>query len=306
MMSINRIVTPLALALSLGLGATTPISAQDASRFESPEAAVDAVILALRARSAEDMIAVFGKGSDEVLFTGEEPRDRATWTEFLSMYDESHFVHTTYGDIATLFMGDEDWAFPAPMILGDDGLWSFDIEEARTEVIIRRIGRNELEVMEILRGYVAAQAEYRQADQDSDGVLEFAGSILSSPDTHDGLYWTDGDSPLGDFIAQAAADGYSLGGTDYEPRPYAGYYYRLLTGQGADAPGGAMEYILNGHQVAGHGMLAIPSSYGDTGIMSFMISENGIVMEADLGEETLETAVDMFEYNPGEGWSAIE
>lgn len=306
MMSNNRTTTSIALALALGLGATATVSAQDASRFESPEAAVDAVVSALHARSAEDMIAVFGEGSDEILFTGEKPRDRAAWTQFLAMYDQSHFVHTIYGDTAVLFIGDEDWAFPAPLVLGDDGLWAFDIEEARTEVTIRRIGRNELEVMDILRGYVVAQTEYRAVDRDGDGVLEFAGSILSSDGTHDGLYWPDGESPLGDFIAQAAADGYSRNGEDHDPQPYAGYYYRLLTRQGADAPGGAMDYVVNGHQVAGHGMLAVPASYGDTGIMSFLISENGIVMEADLGEDTLATVIDMFEYNPGEGWSAVE
>jgi hypothetical protein len=306
MMSVNRKITPVALALALGFGATASVSAQDASRFETPEAAVDAVIAALHARSGEDLVAVFGEGSDEILFTGEEPRDKAAWTEFVNMYDQSHFIHTIYGDTAMLFIGDDDWAFPAPLILGDDGLWAFDIEEARTEVTIRRIGRNENEVMEVLQGYVAAQAEYRSADHDGDGVIEFASSILSSPGERDGLYWADGDSPLGDFVAKAAADGYSQNGEDHDPQPYAGYYYRLLTSQGADAPGGAMDYIVNGHQVAGHGMLAVPASYGDTGIMSFMISENGIVMEADLGEDTLESVIDMFEYNPGEGWSAVE
>lgn len=305
MMSMFNKMTPVALAFTLGLGSATVVTAQDATRFETPDAAVDAVITALHDRSLEDLLAVFGEGSEDILLSGEAPRDRAAWTEFVNMYNQSYFIHTNYGDTATLFLGDQNWAFPAPLILGEDGLWAFDIEEARTEVLIRRIGRNELEVIEIMHGYVAAQAEYRQADRDGDGVLEFAGSILSSPDAHDGLYWADGESPLGDFIAKAAADGYSQSGEDFDPQPYAGYYYRLLTGQGDDAPGGAMDYVINGHQVAGHGLLAVPAAYGETGVMSFMISENGIVMEADLGEDSLQAVLGMFSYNPGEGWAAI-
>ncbi|MGR3663037.1 MAG: DUF2950 family protein [Paracoccaceae bacterium] len=304
-MSMFNKMTPVALAFTLGLGFATVVAAQDATRFQTPDAAVDAVIAALHDRSLEDLLAVFGEGSEDILLSGEAPRDRAAWTEFLNMYDQSYFIHTNYGDTATLFLGDENWAFPAPLILGEDGLWAFDIEEARTEVLIRRIGRNELEVIEIMQGYVAAQAEFRQLDRDGDGVLEFASSILSSPDTHDGLYWSDGESPLGDFIAKAAADGYSMNGEDFDPQPYAGYYYRLLTSQGDDAPGGAMEYVINGHQVAGHGLLAVPAAYGETGVMSFMISENGIVMEADLGEDSLQAVLGMFSYNPGEGWAAI-
>lgn len=303
-MSISIKQTPVALALALAF--STSLSAQDATGYPTPQAAVDAVIDALHARSREDMLTIFGESAEGVLFTGEAPRDRAAWTEFLQLYEQSNFIHIIYGDTATLFIGDDDWSFPAPMLRGEDGLWTFDIDEAREEVLTRRIGRNELEVIQIMHGYVAAQAEFRQQDQDGDGVVEFASAILSNPGTHDGLYWADGDSPLGDFIAQAAADGYSIDGEDHDPVPYAGYYYRLLNKQGANAPGGEMDYVVNGHQVAGHGFLAVPAAYGDTGIMSFMVSENGIVMESDLGEDTLSKASGMFSYDPGESWSVVE
>lgn len=301
-MTLTKFTSVAAIALSVG----TMAQADAPIGFDSPEEAVEAVLDALYARDRDALIAIFGDGSEDVLFTGEVPRDRAAWTQFVEQYLEGHFIHVTYGDTASLFVGDDNWAFPAPIILGEDGKWTFDAEEAREEVLTRRIGRNELEVIEILHGYVDAQAEYRMEDHDDDGVLEFAGSILSSPGTRDGLYWPGGDSPIGDFVAEAAADGYSIDGEDQDPIPYAGYYYRLLTKQGENAPGGAMEYVINGNQVAGHALLAIPASYGDTGIMSFMVSESGVVMEADLGEDTLEKAVDITSYNPGEGWISLD
>lgn len=305
-MTQRKFIAPLALALAVGISGLNSAHAQDAGRFPTPEAAVDAILDALHARSAEDLIAVFGAEAEGVILTGEAPRDRAAWGEFLDMYDDGNFINIIYGDTAVLFIGEDNWSFPAPMRLGDDGLWAFDVEEAREEILTRRIGRNELEVIEIMHGYVQAQTEYRSQDFDGDGVKEFASNILSSPGQKDGLYWPGKDSPVGDFVAQAAADGYSIDGTDHDPVPYAGYYYRLLNSQGEDAPGGAMDYIINGHQVAGHGLVAAPASYGDTGIMTFMVSENGIVMEADLGEDTLEKLVGITSYNLGEDWAPAE
>jgi len=302
-MKMNSKIAPLSLALAFGLSVTAPVSAEEALRYATPEGAVDAVIDALHDRSVEDLLAIFGDGSEDVLLTGEAPRDRAAAAEFLRKYDAGNFINIVYDEIAVLFVGEDNWAFPIPLSRGDDGLWAFDILEGGEEIRTRRVGRNELDVIDILRGYVAAQAEYRAEDRDGDGVMEFAASVLSTPGTRDGLYWADGDSPLGDFIAQAVADGYAIDGEDHDPVPYAGYYYRVLTSQGEDAPGGAMDYSVNGNLVAGHGMLAVPASYGDTGVMSFMVSENGVVMQADLGEDTLEKAVSIHSYDPSESWT---
>lgn len=304
-MKISTIFAPLALAISASISVSQPALAQDGREFATPAAAVEAVISALHARSASDLIAAFGSDA-EALFVSDEPaRDRAIWSEFLERYDAGHFIHTVYGDIATLFVGNDNWAFPIPIVLNDDGMWVFDIDEAREEILSRRIGRNELDVIDLMQGYVAAQRAYRSTDQDGDGVMEFASSILSSEGQHDGLYWSDGESPIGDFMAQAAADGYAFDGQDYDPVPYAGYYYRLLTSQGDAAPGGAMDYIINGNQIGGHAMLAVPADYGDTGIMSFMVSENGTVMQADLGPDTLEKIVGLTVYDPADGWFPV-
>ena len=177
-------------------------------------------------------------------------------------------------------------------------------------MLLRRIGQNELDVIELMHGYVRAQALYRSENPDGDGLPSFASAILSSDGKHDGLYWPSApgepESPIGDFMARAAADGYQVDGTDVEPEPYLGYYFRVLTKQGPHAPGGALDYMANGQMVAGHALLAFPSDYGDTGVMSFMVGEAGIVYEADLGEETLDVAGAIDSFDPGDGWSPVE
>ena len=177
-------------------------------------------------------------------------------------------------------------------------------------MLLRRIGQNELDVIDLMHGYVRAQALYRSENPDGDGLPSFASAILSSPDgKRDGLYWPsepgEPESPIGDFMARAAADGYQLDGADVEPEPYLGYYYRVLQKQGPHAPGGALDYMANGQMVAGHALLAFPSDYGDTGVMSFMVGEAGIVYEADLGEETLDVAGAIDSFDPGDGWTPV-
>jgi Protein of unknown function (DUF2950) len=280
--------------------------AAEAQRFETPEDAVEALVTAVRARSVESALAVFGDGAEDLLLTGERAADREAWDTFLERFDEKAVVETVYDDTAILIIGDDDWAFPAPLAMGEDGLWAFDAEAARDEVLARRIGNNELDVIGLLRGYVEAQAEYRSADWDGDGVMEFASSIISSEGQRDGLFWPDDDSPIGDFVAKAVASGYSIDGEDQDPEPFSGYYFQMLSGQGEAAQGGAFDYVINGNQVAGHAVLAIPAEYGITGTMTFMVNENGVVMEADLGPETLERALAMTLYDPGEEWVAAE
>jgi hypothetical protein len=212
------------------------------------------------------------------------------------------------GAIAKLEMGPDLWPFPAAIVKDGAG-WHFDAESARDEVLMRRIGQNELDVIDLLHGYVTAQATYRATDPDGDGLRTFADAIISDAGQRDGLYWPDEPdapvSPIGDFMARAAADGYNFDGTDQEPDPYLGYYYRVLTRQGESAPGGAMDYMVGGHMVAGHALIAVPADYGDTGIMSFMVGEDDVVYEADLGEDTLNVAAAIDSFNPGDGWAPV-
>ncbi len=303
---------PCRAGLAALLLVAAPMAAHaEAASYASPEAAAEAVIVALKAQDPEALLAAFGPESRDVIFTGDEVEDRADWGQFLESYEAMHRIavdRTEAGERATLYIGRDQWPFPIELVAAD-GQWRFDAEGAREEVLLRRIGQNELDVIELLHGYVRAQATYRRQNPDGDGLPSFASAILSSAGKHDGLYWDaapgEPESPVGDFVARAAADGYQLDGTDVEPEPYLGYYYRVLTRQGPHAPGGALDYMANGQMVAGHALIAFPSDYGDSGVMSFMVGEAGIVYEADLGEDTLDVASAIDSFDPGEGWSPV-
>jgi hypothetical protein len=300
-------ITGLALIMTLGAGPGAALA--EAQVFASPEAATDALIAALEAQDRDALIAVFGPESEDVILTGDVEEDRETWSEFLSGYRTLHQIEVLGDGVATLEIGRDLWPFPAPLIQAGDG-WQFDAEAAREEVMLRRIGGNELDVIALLRAYVRVQDQYRRTDPDGDGIASFAAGVLSSEGTHDGLYWPaeEGapESPIGDFMARAAAQGYTVDGTEEDPEPYLGYYFEVLQRQGDAAPGGAYDYMVNGHMVAGHAMLAYPAAYGETGIMSFMVGERGVVYEADLGDDTLAVAGAIESFDPGEGWTPVE
>lgn len=299
-----------ALALALWSLPLAGASAEPAE-YETPQMAVDAVIDALEARDKEALLHVFGPEAEDVILTEEKAENREVWGNFLKSYQQMHRIAIDKsGDKATLYVGRNQWPVPIMLVKQADGLWAFDVDEAREEILDRRIGRNELDVIELLRGYVRAQQAFRQTDYNDDGVREFAKSIISSSDRRDGLYWPDEEgvpeSPIGDFMARAGADGYNIDGEDRDPEPYLGYYYRLLDAQGENAPGGAMSYLVNGRMLAGHALLAFPSAYDNTGIMTFMVGENGIVYERDLGEDTITIADDITVFDPGPGWEVVE
>lgn len=305
-------MTPLLRSL-LGaalLALPLPALAEPAA-FPTPEAAADAIVDALDARDRDALIAVFGPEAEDVVLSGDDARDREAWRDFLDAWREMHRVAVEAdGESATLYVGRDQWPFPVRLRKSADGVWSFDAEGAREEMLLRRIGRNELDVIELMRAYVTVQAEYRLTDWDGDGVMEFAASVLSAPGARDGLYWPPEDgapeSPVGDFVARASIDGYVVGDEAVEGEPYLGYYYRVLQGQGDAAPGGAYGYVVNGNMVAGHALLAVPADYGVSGVTSFMVGENGVVLEADLGDDTLDAAASLELFDPGEGWSEVQ
>lgn len=273
-----------------------------AAGYTTSEQLASALAGALRTQSPEKIEALFGTEALDVMPTGETFEDRAIMTSFIEAYDAEHLVQEIYGKYAVLMIGSDNWAFPMPMVRGEDGLWSFDVEEGREEMVHRQIGRNELETIEVLKSYGEAQAEYKGTDWDGDGVLEFATTVISDEGEKNGLYWPGGDSPAGELFARASANGHVANGEEQAPEPYEGYVYRMFTSQSDAAPGGAMDYVLNGHQIAGHAAMAVPAEYGVTGVMSFMVSENGIILEKDLGEDGLDLSYEMESFDPGEGW----
>ncbi len=297
-------------ALGLAIAMALPQAASAApEEFATPQAAADAVIAALEAKDRDKLLVIFGPDSEDVIFTGEDAKDRENWGEFLRDYKSTHEITTDdAGTTATLSIGPDLWPFPAPIVKDDAG-WHFDADSAREEVLARRVGENELDVIDLLHGYVQAQAKYRAEDPAGDGLHSFADAIISAAGKRDGLYWPSEpnapESPIGDFMARAAAAGYDVDGTDQEPEPYLGYYYQVLTKQGPDAPGGAMDYVVNGHMVAGHALIAFPADYGNSGVMTFMVGENDVVYEKDLGEDTLNLAAAIDTFDPGDGWQPV-
>ncbi len=276
--------------------------------FATPDEAVASLVAALEAKDRDAVIAIFGAENLDVISTGDAAEDGEIWGAFLDSAQDETLIELDAPDVATLFVGRELWPFPAPLVRGDAG-WTFDADEAREEVLARRIGRHELAVIDVLRRANGIQSIYRRFDHDGDGVMEFAAGILSSPGQRDGLYWAaseGGLSPFDDRIARANLGGFAIDGQDVEPDPWEGYYFTILQAQGPTAPGGAYSYLVNGNMVSGYAVLAVPAIYGDTGIMSFMVGENGIVYEADLGEETLTTALGITVFDPDEGWEPVE
>ena len=291
-----------ALLLTAGAAWSQP------ARFDTPDAAVAALVSALEAGNRAAVLQVFGPENEDLLSSENAEQDRGDWQKFLRDAKAFSQIESVGEDRAALYVGRERWPFPVPMVRLDEG-WSFDAESAREEILMRRIGLNELAVIDIMNRVGAVQEAFRQTDHDGDGVKEFAASILSSAGQRDGLYWPDElgteRSPLGEFIARANDAGYSFDGEDRDPEPYVGYFFRILQAQGAAAPGGAYRYMVGGHMLAGHALLAYPAVYGKTGIMSFMVGEGGVVYEADLGEDTLAQAAVIDQFDPGEGWAPI-
>ena len=291
----------LTFLMITGNAAYADVSGQKAGYTTTEQLAV-ALVSAIRSQSTEQMEALFGIDALDVMPTGEAFQDRAIMERFTAAYDEEHFVQEIYGKYAVLLIGEDNWAFPMPMMRNEDGLWVFDVKEGIEEMASRQIGRNELETIEILKSYVEAQAEYRSTDWDGNGVLEFASTVISSEGTKDGLYWPGADSPAGELFARASANGHVADGEEQAPEPYEGYVYRMFSSQSDAAPGGVMDYVVNGHQVSGHAAMAVPADYGVTGIMSFMVAENGIILEQDLGEGGLDISFEMKSFDPSEGW----
>lgn len=295
-------LTALACCLPLMAGAAPTV-------YPGPQEALEALQTGLTApadANAGDspLAAVFGPEAKDLLSSGNPERDAAARAGLAALLAEGYRFQPMDSGHLRLLLGSEGWPFPIPLARTDAG-WAFDLEAGRDEVWYRRIGLNELDAIDMLRAYVAVQSEFRQTDHDGDGVMEFAASLISSPEARDGLYWGAEDSPLGHRIALADLDGHATEDGDQDPEPFGGYYFRILQGQTEAAPGGAAAYMVGGNMVAGHAMLAVPADYGDTGIHSFMVSENGIVLQADLGEDSLTRAQQMRLYDPGDDWTPV-
>jgi len=305
-MKMNAIKTSTA-AVILGVYGFSALAAP--ANYPDPAAAVDAFVAALTASDQAALLMVMGTEAQDLISSGDKARDIEARALFLTAYERFHGLTEVGDNERELVVGRTLWPFPVPLIKGDAG-WHFDPDEARDEIVSRRIGLNELDVIDVLHKVAGVQSAFHAIDHDDDGVMEYASSIVSTPGHRDGLYWPPEEgtevSPLGANIALAAADGIAIDGVDQEPVPYLGYYFRILTKQGPDAPGGAYSYMINGNMVAGFAMLAYPAAPGNTGVMSFIVGSNGVIHEANLGDDTLAIAADIRSFNPNKMWTKVE
>lgn len=281
-------------------------SMADPGQYQTPQDALEAMMSALRNADKAAVLEVFGAEAEDYLSDGDPAEDQLNRLALLGLYQEGYRFEPQDDGSVMVALGADGWLFPVPIDKLKGGSWAFDNEAGREEVRLRQIGANELEIIDLLNAYVGIQSTFRQSDMDGDGVMEFAQRIISSSsEARDGLFWPEEDTLLGELFARAAATGYNDGTSDQPPEPFFGYYFRVLTGQTDAAPGGAMEYVINGNMVGGHALLAVPAVYGETGVHSFMVSENGAVLEAVLGEDTLTIAADMFAYDPTDNWVSV-
>ncbi|MBI5664503.1 MAG: DUF2950 domain-containing protein [Nitrospirae bacterium] len=288
------------------LGASPALTAGTPQKgFPTPEEAVSSFVAAVRANDVKEMQSILGPGSEALISSGDDVADKAGREKFLMAYDQLNRLEQVSEDKMVLHIGSDDWPMPVP-IVKKNATWLFDIAEGKEEVLNRRIGRNELNIIDVLDAYVDAQHEYATRDCGGSGKVEFAQKFISTEGKHDGLYWEakegEEESPLGPLIAQAAREGYSKGSS---LSPFHGYYFKILTGQGEHAGGGRYNYIVKGKMILGFALVAWPAEYGNSGVMTFIVNQEGTIYQKDLGKDTKRKAEAMKVFDPDKTWQRV-
>jgi len=291
-------------ALLVLAGCAKPQPAGTAQRgFDSPESAVTAMVTALEQRDRATLVAMLGPDSDALLSSGDAVADSTARADFLARYAEKNALVSGGPDDLVLQVGADDWPFPIP-IVRRNGKWILDAAAGKDEILKRRIGGNELQTIEVMHGYVAAQDDYAAAPHDGIPAGTYASTFRSDPGKQNGLYWEVAPgarpSPAGPWLAEAAAEGYGAAG-----EPYHGYRFRLLNAQGPAAAGGAQNYVVDGRQTGGYALIAWPASYGASGVMTFLVARDGVVWQRDLGAGTEQAAQAITAFDPDSLWTPI-
>jgi hypothetical protein len=273
--------------------------------FKTPEEAATALVNAAKSGDSKSIVTVLGPDGEDIVSSGDEVADAATRAKFIAAYDAKHTIAMEGDSKAVMVVGPDDFPLPIPLVR-KDGLWRFDTAAGREEILFRRIGENELDAIQSALAYVDAQDEYAEKDRTGAGVNTYAQRIISQPGKKDGLYWptSQGEevSPLGELIAEATKQGYRVGGGR---TPFHGYYFKILTKQGAAAAGGELEYIVNGKMIGGLALVAYPAEYRNSGVMTFIVNHAGTVFQKDLGPNTAQVAERMTAFNPDKTWRAV-
>jgi hypothetical protein len=296
--SLHRAVLPSIMALALLTSAS-----QSQQAYPTPEDAVAALAAAVKSGTKTAILKVLGNSAEDVVESGDEVADAETRQRFLSAYDVRHSIKAEGNKKAMLILGADDFPFPIPLVNSKSG-WEFDTDQGRIEILYRRIGRNELDAIQTCLAFVDAENEYADKDR-GDGAGAYAQRIVSTPGKKDGLFWRDDrdPSPLGELAAQASAEGYKVDG---QGAPYHGYYFRILKGQGSDAPGGAFNYVVKGKMIGGFALIAYPAEYGNSGVMTFLVNHACTVYHTDLGNRTEAIARRVTLFDPDQTWKKVD
>jgi Protein of unknown function (DUF2950) len=304
----HRMNLPVLAAVAILLAACFParLLAQQAGQktFASPEQASTALVTALQNNDTKALLAILGPAGKQIVSSGDETEDAHNRANFAQRYQEMHRLVKEPDGTVTLYIGAKNWPTPIPLVT-KGGRWYFDTQAGKREILFRRVGRNEMSAIRVCQELVAAQKEYYSGQNN-----QYARQIFSDEGQHDGLYWQvsagEPQSPIGPLVAKAVAEGYAKGRPG-PPTPYRGYYYHILTSQGKNAPGGAKSYIVDGKMTEGFAFVAYPAEYRSSGVMTFIVSEDGVVYQKDLGKKTEILAKAMKEYNPDSTWKkAVE
>jgi Protein of unknown function (DUF2950) len=277
--------------------------------FASPDAAGSAVYEAAKAGDENALSAIFGPGATDLVISGDPVQDKAGRDQFAANYDQMHRWGKLTNGGMVLVIGADNYPFPFPLLRSSSGQWYFDSADAKAEILVRRIGDNELATIDVLNAIADAQADYFSETHDGSNVHQYAQKFVSDEGKHNGLYWKAADdqpeSPLGPLAANASADGYGAS-SQSGPQPFHGYFYRMLTQQGSLTRGGAKSYIVKGNMTGGFAILAYPAEYRNSGVMTFVINQDGVVLQKDLGAQTADLAKAVTEFDPDDTWKPVE
>jgi hypothetical protein len=305
---ITLATTLLLLAVVMSVAACSKSDKASVQVFATPEEASSALLAAAKSGDQAALLAIFGPEAKALISSGDTVQDKQAVDAFVARYGVMHrWRKMTAGD-QVLLVGADNFAFPIPLKTNGGGRWFFDTAAGRDEILNRRIGRNELSIIEVCRAVEEAQTEYHSHLHDGATTKQYALKFISDPGKHNGLYWESAEgqpeSPLGPLAAFATSEGYSAKADAHTP--FHGYYFRMLKGQSSRAPSGAKVYLVNGKVTGGFAIVAYPAEYGNSGVMTFIINQDGLLLQKDLGKKTTETATAITEFDPDATWSPVE
>jgi len=302
-------LVPMHLILALLLSLSGRVFAQQPGQktFASGDDAAQALFVAVQNGDKAALLEIFGSAGSQIISSGDEVQDKQTGDQFVSRYQEMHRLEGEPDRTTTLYIGAENWPVPIPLV-NKGGVWYFDTVSGKKAILYRRIGRNEYSAMDVCKALVDAEDDYYSQSHDG-RPQQYAQQFVSDQGKHNGLYWKTSDdepeSPIGPLVAYATGEGYGKKQGE-GPTPYHGYFYLILTAQGADAPGGAKSYVVNGEMTDGFAILAYPAVYRSSGVMTFIVNQDGVIYQKDLGDKTTEMAKAMKDYSPGITWHKAE